>query len=772
VSAVKAVLPLVFLFSMSTNLHAAPRQAVPFAAKPLPLSAVRLTGGPLKRAQDVNAKYLLSLEPDRMMAFYRTRAGLQPKAKPYGGWDGDGKNLTGHVAGHYLSAISLMFAATGNQEFKRRADYLVREMREVQDANGDGYLGAIAEGREKFNEVARGEIRSGGFDLNDLWAPWYTLHKTFAGLRDAYRFTGNAEALQIEMKFAAWAENILKNLDAAQTQKMLNTEFGGMNEVLADLYADTGDERWLSLSRRFEHEAVLAPLKRGEDQLNGLHGNTQIPKILGSLSRYISAGDKADYDAANFFWQRVAAHHSFATGGHGKDEYFGPPDELSERVDGRTAESCNIYNMLKLTRQLFALQPDIRYAEFHERALFNHVLSSLDPETSRTCYMVPVGRGVRREYQNMHEDFTCCVGSGMERHAIHGDGIFYENGDKLWVNLYAPCEAQWNSVKLKIESDFPQGQNAKITVEGDINFTLFLRRPAWAGDGFALKINGKTQKTESTPGTYIELSRRWVTGDRIEVALPQTLHLEATPDNARRVAILRGPLVLAGDLGPESEDGSVPEIPVLVTNERPVSAWLRADENQTGVWKTQGVGVPRDVKLHPFYELQRRTYSVYWDLFTADEWKAQAAQIAAERERLRSLEKVTLCFVQPGEMQPERDFNMQGEETYPERLLGRPGRLARGWFSFDLPVDDKTPLALVVTYHNGERRRRPAFEISVNGAPLTSEEIKFATPSRFFDKEYALPQELLQGKAKITVRFAAKPNCDTATVFGLRVIRR
>src|SRR5262245_46198999 len=275
----------------------------------------------------------------------------------------------------------MMYAATGDARFKERVDYIVRELKEVQDKYGDGYLGALANGKEQFIEVSKGNIRSASFDLNGLWSPWYVLHKTYAGLRDAYRYAGNRAALELEIKFAAWAESILAKLDDAQSQKMLNTEFGGMPEVLADLYVDTGDKRWLDLSHRFDHRAVLDPLARRQDILDGLHGNTQVPKIQGSLVRYAYTGDKIDGEAAHFFWDIVVKHHSFATGGHGKDEYFGPSDVLSDRIDGRTAETCNVYNMIKMTRKLFALHPDIKYAEFHERALFNHILGSIDAET-------------------------------------------------------------------------------------------------------------------------------------------------------------------------------------------------------------------------------------------------------------------------------------------------------------------------------------------------------------------------------------------------------
>ena len=337
--------------------------AISWTARPLPLNAVRLTGGPLKTAQDLDARYLLDLEPDRMLAHLRTRAGLKAKAPGYGGWDGGtGKQLTGHIAGHYLSAVSLMYAATGDSRFKDRADYIVKELKEIQDKHGDGYLGAQTDAKGVdakvlWNQVAAGQIRSSGFDLNGLWSPWYVEHKLFAGLRDAYRQTGNQTALDVEIKFAGWAEKVLSRLDATQIQRMLNTEFGGMNEIAADLYADTGDPRWLALADRFEHHAIVDPLARGQDILGGQHGNTQVPKLAGCLARYIATGNEADGKAARFFWDQVVLHHSFATGGHGRNEYFGQPDKLNAMVDGRTAETCNVYNMLKMTRTLFALPP-------------------------------------------------------------------------------------------------------------------------------------------------------------------------------------------------------------------------------------------------------------------------------------------------------------------------------------------------------------------------------------------------------------------------------
>ncbi|HEV8429891.1 MAG TPA: beta-L-arabinofuranosidase domain-containing protein [Pyrinomonadaceae bacterium] len=757
------------------------KNAVPDAARPLPLTAVRLTGGPLKHAQDLDITYLLKLEPDRMLAYYRKRAGLEPKAQGYGGWDGDGRNLTGHIAGHYLSGVSLMYAATGDIRFKQRADYIVKELKEVQDKNGDGYLGAIDGGKEKFDEVAKGNIRSSAFDLNGMWSPWYTLHKTYAGLRDAYRFTGNRTALELEIKFAAWAEGILSKLNDEQTQKMLNTEFGGINEVLADLYADTGDKRWLSLSHRFDHHAVIDPLARREDRLAGLHGNTQVPKLFGVLVRYIYTGDQSDGVAARFFWDAVALHHSYATGGHGKDEYFGPPDQLADRVDGRTNESCNVYNMLKMTRRLFAIEPDIKYAEFEERALFNHVLGSIEPDEGRTCYMVPIGRGVRHEYQEMFRSFTCCVGSGMESHGLHGDGIYYESSDRLWVNLYVPSVATWEAAHAKVSMDtsFPEGESAtlKITLQQPRQFTLALRRPSWAGSGFAVQINGADVKNLSGPGSYVELKRKWKSGDTVALVLPKILHQETTPDNSSRAALMWGPLVLAGDLGPERRGGPAEPIPVFVTDQ-PIADWLKPVSDKPGNFRSTGVGrelsgKEKDVDLVPFYRLHHRTYSVYWDVFTSEAWTRKAAEIKAEETKKSQLEAATIAYVQPGEPEKEKAFNQQGEESTVDRAMGRTARRGKKWFSFELPVETAAS-ALIVTFFSEERAKR-SVEILLDGQRIGEQTIERYPPGsasgHFFDVEYKITPSLLQDKKKVTVRFQATGGNEIAGIYGIRVIR-
>jgi uncharacterized protein len=521
--------------------------------------------------------------------------------------------------------------------------------------------------------------------------------------------------------------------------------------------------------------------------------------MIGSLARFAYVGDPGDGWAASFFWDRVVQHHSYATGGHGKDEYFGEPDKLDERVDGRTAETCNVYNMIKMSRKLFALRPDAAYADFHERALFNHILASQDPTDGWACYMVPVGRGVQHEYERNMLDggFTCCTGSSMESHALHNHGIYYESGDKLWVNLFAPSTANWASagLKLAMETDFPEGETAtlRLSAAGPKELTVALRRPYWVGTNFSVQINGEAVAAEllAAPremagrrgppapapkaGSYVSLQRTWKDGDTITITLPKTLRLEPIPDNPRRVALMWGPLVLAGDLGPEPEDGrrrrgQADEVPVFVAAERPVAEWLKPVADKPGCFRTDGVGRDRDVDFVPFYRLHRHTYAVYWDLFTPQEWDKRAADIAAAREKQRKLEAATVGFLQPGEMQAERDANMQGEDTSPDRLMGRAGRRGKKWFSFDLPVDPAKPMALVVTYNSDEWQER-TFEILVDGVRIGEQVVERRGALRFFDVEYPIPAEAVKDKSKVTVKFQATKGNEIACVFGLRMIR-
>jgi hypothetical protein len=771
-------------------------------AVPVPLDRVRLTGGPLQRAQQVTAQYLLSLDPDRMLAFYRTRAGLEPKAQPYDGWDGPGRNLTGHIAGHHLSAISYMFLATGDARFKTRADYMVRELDLVQRKNGDGYLSALENGRDAFQRLSKGEIRSSSFDLNGLWSPWYTLHKTFAGLRDAYRHTGNHTALAVAGRFAAWADNVLAPLDDAQIQRMLNTEFGGMNEVLTDLATDTGNRRWLDLSYRFEHRAFTDPLKRHEDVLGGKHVNCQIPKLIGSASRYLATGDGEDLVAASFFWDSAVQHHSYVTGGAGLDEYYGPADQVAQRVDGRAAESCPVYNMLKLTRILFSARPDAFYADYQETALFNHALASIDPTNGVVSYMVPVGRREQQEYQDMQHDWTCCCGTGQENHGLHGLGVYFESTDRshptIWVNVFTPSTAELASIDghVTMETSFPDGDAGKLTLTlaHPRTFRLLVRRPWWSGDGYALKVNGEaiaTPPLRATRGdtlppvsTYAAIERAWQSGDVVEFTIPKSLRLSSTPDNDSVAAVMWGPLALAGDMGPRAPGDHVPRSaprpPMLTAADRPLEEWITPGAQPgdftiaTAARALDAADQPVAVTLKPFYRTYERQYSVYWDAVTPAEFASRVQLDAERRASEHARDEATVALVQPGDRTQEEAMHYQSDP--PNRAAqdvdDRRGRGGAGWFSYQMPTRGADGLRVIATFHNTSLPPgpAPAFTVSVDGTRVGD-----FTPHNevigFYDESWSIAPELARGKSAITVRFDAARGSRIPAIFAVRLVR-
>ncbi len=620
------------------------------------LADVRLLDGPFKNAMLLDAEYLLRLEPDRFLSWFRKEAGLKPKGEVYGGWETRG--IAGHSLGHYLSACAMMFASTGDPRFRDRVNYVVNELEICQSAGGNGYLAAIPNGKKIFSEVAAGDIRSQGFDLNGGWVPWYTLHKVFAGLLDANKYCSNTLALTVAVKMADWADTTLSNLTEEQFQRMLACEHGGMNESLAELYARTGNEKYLKLSRRFHHKAVLDPLARREDRLRGLHANTQIPKLIGLARRYELTEDGADKTAAEFFWDRVVNHHSYVTGGNSEAEHFGAPDKLNERLTESTTETCNTYNMLKLTRHLFEWHASARYADYYERALYNHILASQNPDDGMVCYFVPLKPGARKTYSTPFDSFTCCVGTGMENHTKYGDAIYFHNDDALWVNLFIASTLTWRSKGLSIrqETRYPDSDTVSLTFKArkPLTLALRLRYPAWATQGLKVFVNGRPQSVNPTPGSFAEIRRTWRNNDRVELTIPMSLRLEAMPDNPQRVAVLYGPTVLAGKLASEDEAGvgGLIFIPALITENKPLGEWIKPVAGESTTFRTVGVGKPRDVTLTPFYRMHNSRYVVYWDLFTPQQWVAREASYKTELEGARRLEAMTVDFANPERCNP------------------------------------------------------------------------------------------------------------------------
>jgi DUF1680 family protein len=745
---------------------------------PFDLTDVTLLDGPFKRATELNRKSLLNYEPDRLLSKFRSEAGLKPKAESYKGWEAE--TIAGHSLGHYLSGCALMYQSTNDSRFIERVTYIVDELEACQLADGEGYIGAIPNGKKILeNEVAKGNIKSQGFDLNGIWAPFYTQHKIMAGLRDAYHLCGVRKALEIEKKFANWIGSIVDNLSDKQIQNMLRCEHGGINEVLVDLYVDTNDKKYLNLSKVFHHKVILDSLTAGIDVLPDKHANTQIPKLIGLARRYEITGDINDKKATEFFWNRVVNHHSYVTGGHGNHEYFGQPDQLRNRLSDETTETCNVYNMLKLSRHLFQWNPRTEIADFYERALFNHILSSQHPENGRVIYNLSLEMGGFKRYQDP-ESFTCCVGIGMENHSKYGRNIFFKNEDELYVSQFISAIVNWKEkgVTVTQKSKFPQEQGTTIEIESTNRqeFTLFIRYPYWAEEGISILVNGKKQKVDRKSGSFISIKRAWISGDKVDVSIPFTLRLETMPDDENRIAILYGPLVMAGDLGPENDPDANHHdyVPVLFAEDQNTNLWLSTISNAVNTFKVEDkVAQPRSFTLRPFYTTHERRYSVYWDLFNEERWNQYQLNYKAELEWKKELEEKTLDFFQPGEIQQERDHAFKGERI---RILDFRHKKARvadrgGWFSFELRVDPGNEMALMIHYWGGFTGSK-TFDILVNGKKIATENISGKKDGKFIDIQYEIEPELVSDKNKIIVTFEPHQGHRAGPIFGARTFIR
>jgi uncharacterized protein len=749
--------------------------AVPARAQALPLSSVRLLPSPYADAVQANQAYLLRLSPDRFLHNYHRFAGLPAKGAIYGGWESD--TIAGEGLGHYLSALSLMHAQTGNPALKPRIDYIVSELERVQLAHGDGYIagfmrkrkdGKVVDGKEIFPEIMRGEIRSAGFDLNGCWVPLYNWHKVFAGLFDAQAYAGNDQALQVALGLAGYIEKVFAALNEEQVQQVLACEHGGINESFAELYARTQDKRWLALARRLYHRKVLVALAQGHDELTSLHSNTQIPKLIGLARLHELTGRESDANAVDFFWRRVTQHHSYAIGGNGDREYFSAPDTIAAHITEQTCEACCSYNMLKMTRHLYSWAPDARYFDYYERTHLNHILAHQNPRTGMFTYMTPLMSGTAREFSSEENDFWCCVLSGMESHAKHGDSIYWESGDTLFVNLFIPSTVDWKTpgAKLELNTRYPYEGEIELKVRrmaGQRDFTLALRIPAWAGRHTVL-VNDKPFTAGSDKG-YVLLRRRWKAGDTVRLSLPLDLRMEAAAGDDRLVALLRGPMVLAADLGPSDKPFSG-LAPALVGAD--ILATIAASDKAKAVYRSIGSGRPGDMKFKPFYALYERRAAVYFNAYTDAEWAAAEVAFRKEEARLKELADRSVDVMHLGEMQPERDHDLQSDISYPVSYRGRNGRDARtgGFFSFRMKCTDG-PLLLQASYWGEERNRD--FHVSVDGERIARVNLDGSHPGVFIDEEYAVPERLTKGKANILVRFEPETGFMAGPVFGVRL---
>ena len=588
------------------------------------LNDIRLLESPFKENMERNGRWLLSIDVNRLLHSFRVNAGLPTRAIAYGGWEMLDVELRGHSVGHVLSGLALMYSSTGDEAYRKKGDSLVLGLAQCQEALGNsGYLSAYPE--HLIDRVINGQ---------PVWAPWYTLHKIIAGLLDMYLYTDNKQAVSIATKMASWAYKKLSPLNEAQTQVMLRQEFGGMNEVFYNLYAITGNEENKKLAEIFYHHRVMDPLAKKVDSLNHLHANTQIPKIIGEARGYEITGEEKDKDIAQFFWQTVIDHHTYANGGNSDDEHFFQPDQISKHITPHTTETCNTYNMLKLTRHLFQWTANVKYADYYEQALYNHILAAQDPETGMASYFMPFTPGTFKVYSTKDSSFWCCVGTAFESNAKFGEGIYYHDDNGVYVNLFIPSELNWKQKDFKLiqNTSYPESDKTLLTVSSSSHdaMSIFIRYPSWATSGAFVTINGKKISVSQKPGSYIQIDRKWKNGDRIEVHFPMTLRYVPAPDNASVSAIAYGPILLAGKMGTEGLTNATPYvrdqddldhyfIPKDVTNELHINQangfqWLLAVPQEALTFKTTSGVAEREITFIPYYKIHHERYVVYWNL--------------------------------------------------------------------------------------------------------------------------------------------------------------
>ena len=650
-----------------------------------PLQSVRLTEGVFKNAQDVDLKYILALNTDKLLAPYLIDAGLPLKAERYGNWESSG--LDGHIGGHYLSALAMMFASTNNLELKSRLDYMISELARCQAKNGNGYVGGIPQGKVFWERIHKGDIDGSSFGLNNTWVPLYNIHKLFAGLRDAYQFANNKQALGVLIGLGDWFSDLIKPLTEEQIQTMLRTEHGGINEVFADLYEITKDKKYLQVAEKISHKAILNPLIQHQDKLTGLHANTQIPKVIGFEKVAQLNGNKDWSDAAVYFWHNLTQKRSVAFGGNSVREHFNPTNEFSKMLESNQGpETCNSYNMLRLSKALFLDKNDLKYLDFYEKTLYNHILSSQHPTHGGFVYFTPIRPRHYRVYSQPETSMWCCVGSGLENHTKYGELIYSHKQQDLFVNLFIPSVVNWaeRDMKLTQKTQFPYSNRSELIVnlKKPNQFNIGIRFPTWASD-VKVWVNGKNQAVTTKSGEYILINKYWKNGDIILVELPMKTHLEYLPDSSNWAAILHGPIVLAAKTDTTNLDGlfaddsrmgheargklySLESAIALVDDKKEFLGKIKPLKNQKFRFSMNDLIQNLDFKnlqLMPFFELHDARYQMYFQTLNSTEFQKNGEQLKTHETQILALEANTVDKINCGEQQPEVDHNFKGEKS-------------------------------------------------------------------------------------------------------------
>lgn len=757
---------------------------IPSKLENFEIKDVRLTESAFKKAQDMDIRYLLSLDPDRLLAPYMKEAGLEPKAENYINWENTG--LDGHVGGHYLSALSYMYASTGNQEIKDRLDYYISQLKLCVDS--EGYLSGVPHGRQIWKEISEGNIRAASFGLNDRWVPLYNIHKIYAGLRDAYLITGNKDALKMFIGLTEWMYDLTEGLTQEQMQDMLRSEHGGLNEVFADAAALSGNPKYLDLAKKFSHQYLLGFLLEKQDRLTGMHANTQIPKVIG-YKRIADIEGLQDWDAAaEFFWETVVEKRSISIGGNSVYEHFHPSDDFSSMLTSEQGpETCNTYNMLRLTKMLYSTSADSKYMDYYERALYNHILSTINPTQGGFVYFTPMRSGHYRVYSQPQTSFWCCVGSGIENHARYGEMIYSHKGDEeLIVNLFIPSILQWGKTVIEQKNNFPaeEGTTLIVNPKKSSEFTISIRIPEWTTAGnMCPKVNGIAVEGVIENG-FLKISRKWEKGESLTVDLPMSLRAVQLPDMSENYSFMYGPMVLAASLGKEDQLGMyaddsrgghiaagkqlpLNEMPMIVAEKKEMLSRISKVEDKPLTFRLTGLAPLKykEQTLVPFSSLHECRYMVYWPLVSEDEWKARLSKQEMDEKARIALEMITADKVICGEQQPESDHFAAVSHSVNGDTNGRHWRMADkdGWFSYTMNPKGNTIQHIRITCRGSEGNEAM---VLVNGVEAGS----FKTMMPGSDETHLVPVPAdLQRANLMTVTIKGLHGQSTPMIYEVRL---
>jgi hypothetical protein len=806
------------------NVQTVQAASAPDNLKAFSLDEVTLSDVYYKTAEESDIEFLSKFDVGRMLSRFRETAGLDTQGyKPYKGWEDS--YLGGHCVGHYLSAAAQAVKATGNEDLKGILEEMIDGLKECQDNLGTGFIfGAKIQDpnnvEKQFNIVE-------GKDSGETWVPWYNMHKILTGLLDVYKLTDNAKALDVAKGLGDWIHDRVMKWDQGTQNRILGTEYGGMNDCLYELYALTGDDKYSDAAHKFDDPNHYKTVLSGKaDTLNGRHANATIPKFLGALNRYITMGDEEYLEYAEDFWELVVSKHAYATGGVSDMEHFRKDEQLDATRTQCNCESCCAHNLLRITRELFMITGDVKYADYYENTLRNAIMGAIDTEKGNFSYFTPMATGYFKFFgqgdpaENM---FWCCTGTGMENYTKLGDSIYFHNDDSVVVAQYVASKLNWKEKGIIIDqnSDVTASDTAEFTIttaDGSAkNFNIYLRVPEWISGSPHVTVNGSPVEGITAEGGFLNINRSWNNNDKLTIKYPMTVKAVGLPDNDTVYAFRYGPTLLAARLGSDHMDLnnaanltwaganlSAPKFKVVGSEECQLSISYNQTsrqvlgsetlsiedssleqymkniaDNMVKVESPDGLefkltGTDADdnfdggLTFVPFNTLNDERYGIYW-YFSALSQEELEKTILANKEEGRFASN-TIDSIMPGYGQYEKDVLHDMQESNSVSGTDSQGRSTRhaaagGYFSYNMKVRTDKTNSLRCKFMKEDNGK--TIKISVGDKVIATDTLNYTGEDVIYSKDYEIPADVVT--ANVTERQIPTDAGGTETVNTINI---